>query len=547
MARIMNVFYGDNALPYKDKERQVHYPIASGNTFNGSSMVDTIHFYVKEIGGVSDITWVANVKRPDGKIGYKELTPTWDSTVEEYYVSLSLSQWFTAKNGDLFISLNGYSGGLVLVYDSESQVYTSVSGTPIVQATGCIKLNINYAVQMNEDYGELPTISVQEALGLVSTKLDKNSPMFIKVVDDIAKVNTDYSGYVQSGDIVYDKTTSIYWKLALDNDTQQFTYSKIDFNFRAISIENADNGGKITMKVDGTHDIEIASYLENGYGALSIGANKLVLANELYAYGKGRFAGYLDVGGFLKLRDKIITNNNATYGFLLPDTTSFTSDKTIATQEYVNDYTYAKSVIDTKADKTYVDSNFGHSLQVDVDSSTYVLTIDLVDKDNNVISTQSVDLPLESIISSVQYYDTYTYGGTTYEKVIVITLETTDVPTIVPVGDLVSGLVSQTSVASQVYGTNSSGNQTTLTYSVSGGYDNRNTIVQRDSYGFIKQANSPASDDDVVNMAYVNGIASFMVAKVTTPNILYGTDNSGNQTTYGIANTTTDIDYAMGE
>ena len=37
MARIMNVFYGANALPYKDKERAVHFPILNGNTFNGSS------------------------------------------------------------------------------------------------------------------------------------------------------------------------------------------------------------------------------------------------------------------------------------------------------------------------------------------------------------------------------------------------------------------------------------------------------------------------------------------------------------------------------
>lgn len=546
MARIMNVFYGADCLPYKDKERQVHYPIVSGSIFNGSSVVDKVRFYVKELGNVNDTTWVSNAKRADGLHGYKILEPTYDSELDEYYVELSLSQWYTTKKGDLYISLDGYQGGVDLVYDSENQVYTSVSGTPVIQATGVIKITISYSVQMSSNEGSLPTISVQEALGLVSTKLDKNSNVYIKVIDNISHIDTlNYKDYIKSGDIVYDKANSVYY--VISGLYPNYTTTKIDFNFRAISIESATNNGKITMKVDGTHDIEIASYLENGYGALSIGANKLVLANELYAYGKGRFAGYLDVGGFLKLRDKIITNNNATYGFLLPDTTSFTDDETLTTKEYVQEYTYDKLVIDGKANITYVDSNFGHSLQVSVDSSTYVLTIDLVDKDNNVLSTQSVDLPLESIISSVQYYDTYTYGGTTYEKVIVITLETTDVPTIVPVGDLVSGLVSQTSVASQVYGTNSSGNQTTLTYSVSGGYDNRNTIVQRDSYGFIKQANSPASNDDVTNKSYVDGVASFMVAKVTTPSVLYGTDNVGSQTTYGIANTTTDIDYAMGE
>ena len=83
----------------------------------------------------------------------------------------------------------------------------------------------------------------------------------------------------------------------------------------------------------------------------------------------------------------------------------------------------------------------GYSLALSVDSS-YVLSIALKNKDGTILSTQSVDLPLESIITSATYYDTYTYDGTTYTKVIVLVLSTTPVPTIVPVGDLVSGLVS---------------------------------------------------------------------------------------------------------
>jgi hypothetical protein len=40
----------------------------------------------------------------------------------------------------------------------------------------------------------------------------------------------------------------------------------------------------------------------------------------------------------------------------------------------------------------------------------------------------------------MNYYDTYTYDGTTYHNVLVIVLATTSVPTIVPVGSLISGL-----------------------------------------------------------------------------------------------------------
>lgn len=208
---------------------------------------------------------------------------------------------------------------------------------------------------------------------------------------------------------------------------------------------------------------------------------------------------------------------------------------------------YVDTELDKKADTIYVDTNFGHSLSFNIDSSTYVLTINLIDKENNVLSSQSIDLPLESIITDVEYYATYEYQGTTYEKVIVIELSTTSEPTIVPVGDLVSGLVSQTNNPNQVYVTNSSGNQSTVTY----GQQGANAIVQRDSNGFIKQTNTPVNDNDVPNKQYVDAVGTILnntkLDKVSTPNVVYGTDNSGNQTTYEFMNTTTDIDYVMGD
>lgn len=84
-----------------------------------------------------------------------------------------------------------------------------------------------------------------------------------------------------------------------------------------------------------------------------------------------------------------------------------------------------------------------HTIVLSIDSD-YKLTASLKDANNNVISTSNViDLPLESIVTSATYYNSYTYDGVTYTKVIVITLSTTDVPTIIPVGDLVSGLQSE--------------------------------------------------------------------------------------------------------
>ena len=94
----------------------------------------------------------------------------------------------------------------------------------------------------------------------------------------------------------------------------------------------------------------------------------------------------------------------------------------------------------SKADKT----DAVGSIELTLNSTTYVMTLQAKNiNGQNVGTAQIIDLPLESIVSSATYYDSYTYEGTTYTKVIVLVLSTTSVPTIVPVGALVSGLQSE--------------------------------------------------------------------------------------------------------
>lgn len=84
------------------------------------------------------------------------------------------------------------------------------------------------------------------------------------------------------------------------------------------------------------------------------------------------------------------------------------------------------------------------SIELSINPTTYVLSLQPKDfNGNNIGTAQTVDLPLESIVAGATYYNTYTYQGVTYQKVIVLTYTTTDVPTIVPVGDLVSGLQTE--------------------------------------------------------------------------------------------------------
>lgn len=97
-------------------------------------------------------------------------------------------------------------------------------------------------------------------------------------------------------------------------------------------------------------------------------------------------------------------------------------------------------------DKGYIDNSVsnlvnyelkgktGTNLDVSIDNTTYVMTIDLKNTAGDVISTGSVDLPLESMVIGASYDDS--------TKEIVLTLQSGEEVKF-SVADLVSGLVSQ--------------------------------------------------------------------------------------------------------
>lgn len=200
------------------------------------------------------------------------------------------------------------------------------------------------------------------------------------------------------------------------------------------------------------------------------------------------------------------------------------------------------------ASKSYVDSNYGKKVELDIDNDTFVLTVKLLNNFDTSISSASVDLPLESIVVSAQYYDTYTYQGTTYTQVLVIELATTSEPTIVPIGDLVSGLVSETTFNNAVaqlqtninacvqktsstnvlYGTNGSGNQTNVAYSPN---VVQNGIVQRDATGQINVSNTPSAGSNATSKTYVDTFGrtlDFTIDTTTYTMTFKLKDNSGN-------------------
>ena len=86
-------------------------------------------------------------------------------------------------------------------------------------------------------------------------------------------------------------------------------------------------------------------------------------------------------------------------------------------------------------------TNTGSTIAVSIDSSTYVLTMSLKNSAGTILNTQTVDLPLESMVVGGSYDST--------NKKIVLTLQngnTIDVP----VGDLISGLQSEITTSNKL-------------------------------------------------------------------------------------------------
>lgn len=181
--KIINVFFGSDNLPYKDIERQVHFPI-SGSAFLGASNTTKIRFYFDQIGN-SNTTWVSVAKLPNGKQGSKVLSISEDSELGENYAELQLDSWYTQAKGDVYIALQGYQGGVEYSYDSETELY-EITGTPTIQTTGSIKLAINYApIGQVADYNDEFT-TYQEILAALGDKADISSTII--VVNDITQV-----------------------------------------------------------------------------------------------------------------------------------------------------------------------------------------------------------------------------------------------------------------------------------------------------------------------------------------------------------------------
>lgn len=456
MSNILNVYYGSDGLPYKDSARKVHFPIV-GNEFIGASNVSAIKFYVNELGGIVSTTWVANTKLPDGSKVFEILNTTGNDN-GEYYVQLTLSSRYTNKLGNIFVSLNGYSGG-VSITDNGDSTY-SITGTPTINATGVIKLNISYAVAV-EPLLDLSVVEYQALYSLISSKGN------VKYYSSLASATTDLTTNASQfnvGDLVLYKDNTNYdaYVACLVNSTKD-GFDSIEYNVD--SINGLNSGSSIDFNYNGDGIVKI----ENTYGdqlimddGVNLSTSDIHIGNTATTNNK-----LVEYGEVSTLLDNKVSKT--TYDYLLYGTDgsgnqttipydTFVSGQVVRRTDLVNGNIYVgspsannhatpKSYVDNQITgaKNYADSlsttlqgkidDCGHYLSISGGASTdFAYTIELKDKNTNVISTITFDLPLESVV----------VGGSYDENSQQVILTLVDGSTVAfSVEDLVRGLVSQ--------------------------------------------------------------------------------------------------------
>lgn len=266
-SKVLQVFYDEKCYPFKDKERSVRFPII-GNSFVGASNVTEIRFYIDRIGSHED-SWVANSKLPNGKMGNQLITTYYDSEVEEYYAKLNLTSFYTQAKGDVYISLNGFYGGVSIT--QHNGVY-QISGIPTIQATGSIKLSVYYATPLI-DSDEISAVTLSQVLAEIATKLERNNPYYLKVVSNITAINNStYADYLKSGDVVYSKYNHIFYVLG-------GTHPSLTYTILELNLDDVNLAGDITVQGDALFNGEVR--VVGGSTYLTFGADGLVCLQDL--------------------------------------------------------------------------------------------------------------------------------------------------------------------------------------------------------------------------------------------------------------------------
>lgn len=145
---------------------------------------------------------------------------------------------------------------------------------------------------------------------------------------------------------------------------------------------------------------------------------------------------YTKIGRYASSSGSIEWNTDwTTYKMITEDKEQQIDTNTTNIAELTEDVTTLQSAVDDNtASITAIEMDYGATIALSIDPTTYIITLSLINKDGTVLSTQTVDLPLESVVVNGRYDAT--------NKKVVLTLQNGSTVEF-SVADLVSGLQSE--------------------------------------------------------------------------------------------------------
>lgn len=538
MSRITQVFYGNDCLPYKDSERTVHYPI-TGCSFAGSSNVNELHFYTRDIGSVNNLSWVAIVKLPNGKILYQLLTDIHlDSEINEYYVSFNLSSFYTQLKGDIYISLNGCLGQVEIETDEETDISTiqgEIDSKTIV-ATGAVKFTINYAPQRPIGY----SFGLDQYQLIINALASKAN--IVNTIQVIANITSEDLSQYDNGQLFYDLANKVFY----EKDTSLTPNYKLVDGFGVLASEHLLPKLIVASPFTGLDDI--FSIAGNRLLVVRYSGNDYLFQRFVTGIVSAFRLGTLD---FWHAEDSEL---NLTIGQLLQDENKFTylkqkyTDNTVyginAQGEQINIYynvlDIANALVQRDADG-YIKIEQAPVNQYDAVNKKYVddLIADFKENELQVVNQLPAVgeegiiylLPIDPQDTSLGYYR-YIWENNTWLSLGTTEIDLSDYYT---KSESNNNFVARTNYSYMVYATGSGGAPALINYTET---PSRSTIPVRTNDSNIFVAQTPTSKQHATSKYYVDGLYTSLnnskVDKTNSGEKVYGTDELGAQMTYDV-------------
>lgn len=319
-----------------------------------------------------------------------------------------------------------------------------------------------------------------------------NNILEINLIDDTSKIDVNVIDNTSNIDVLL----TDYNDKEIRDDIEELNQTKVDkVEGKGLTTNDFTDTDKNKLdNLENYDDTEVKRLINTKQDKLVSGGNIKTINNESILgsgnidiqsgssdhseldnldYEHSGHTGFQPAGNYIEDNDYVHTDNNYTNA----------EKQKLANLENYDDTEIRGSISDldeSKADKTEIpentsdlnnDSGFitknvndltyytlktstGSLIDLEINQTTYVVTLSLKDQDGNVISSDSIDLPLENVVVSGSYDDS--------NQKIVLTLQngtTVDIP----VGDLVAGLqteiTSSNKIASDLVDDSNSGNK----------------------------------------------------------------------------------------